>query len=242
MSNLTIVHDELREISRPNVLPKMLNIGLTGGVGSGKSSLAMILKKNGAVVIDVDAISRGLTQSDGAAMIEIESVFGQKMLQEDGSLDRARMRDLVFSDADAKVKLEQITYPLLRQQALKMAHEYSLVYPQPSFLIYDIPLLYGNHFWLELLDWIIVVTCTREERIRRVLKRNSEYTQELVESIIDAQASSGQLFEIADVLVDNIQNEEKHLHLIESANILFKYISKMVKIKLTIMNSNELKL
>lgn len=242
MRGLTIIHDELRAISRPNNLPEMLNIGLTGGMGSGKSSVAQLLKRHRAAVVDVDAIARELTQSNGVAMVEIEAVFGQRMLQKDGSLDRARMRTLIFDDAFAKLKLEKITHPLIFQKALKTAHEYSLALPQPSFLIYDIPLLYGNDLWLKLLDWIVVVVCRRQERVRRVLKRNRDYTQEYIESVMDAQAADEQLFEVADVLLDNSQTEENNLQLINSTNILSEHMHRMLKLKSILMYSNELKL
>ncbi|TDR28809.1 dephospho-CoA kinase [Hydromonas duriensis] len=218
-----ILHEHLRKIERPNRLPShVLNIGLTGGMGSGKSTVARLLSESGAAVIDLDAIAHELTESNGAAMSEIERVFGRKVLAEDGALNRAVMRELIFGQPHLKERLETIMHPLIFSQAVVQAH----LRAQADVLcvVYDIPLLARSHEWQALLDWIVVVDCAEDIRVQRILKRNPQLNIEQIKKIISTQASFSEMQTIADVVLNNSENDVIHLQLKAQLNILVRYI------------------
>jgi len=183
----------------------MLRLGLTGGIGAGKSTVADILSGLGATVIDTDQVSRGLTAPGGLAMPAIEQEFGPQAVSEDGSLDRAFMRQLAFSDPHARKRLEAIMHPLIRQQVGNLASQASGLY-----LVFDVPLLVeAGRRWIDELDRICVIDCEVETQIQRVVAR-SGLSREQVEKIIQAQASREQRLAVAhDVILNgkDISNE-----------------------------------
>ena len=183
----------------------MLRLGLTGGIGAGKSTVADILSGLGATVIDTDQVSRGLTAPGGLAMPTIEQEFGPQAVSEDGSLDRAFMRQLAFSDPHARKRLEAIMHPLIRQQVGNLASQASGLY-----LVFDVPLLVeAGRRWIDELDRICVIDCEVETQIQRVVAR-SGLSREQVEKIIQAQASREQRLAVAhDVILNgkDISNE-----------------------------------
>ena len=179
----------------------MTVIGVTGGIGSGKSTVCRILAEAGAAVIDADQISRDLTAADGLAMPQIAAEFGNAMVNADGSMNRAAMRELVFQDSAAKQRLEHIIHPLIssisaqRESAAKAAHV--------PLIVHDVPLLvesFGN--WRERLDEIWVVDCSPETQIARVQAR-SQLTRDAIERILAVQATREQRLAVADVVLDN---------------------------------------
>ena len=232
MTSITIVNQNLRDVVRPNVLPNVLNIGLTGRMGAGKSTFARLLKEQGAAVVDMDQISRQITAKDGLAIAPIREAFGDGMIESSGTLDRGRMRELIVRDARAKTQLERITHSIISIEAIRQAHEAALL--NPMCIIYDIPLLVDNHRWLDVLDGIIVVWCEREVQIARVLQRNPELNREMVEAIINVQAKDQQLLKIGDVIVDNSENYTNHLQACNQVNILAKYIKNLSLSKLNL--------
>ena len=119
-----------------------MRIGLTGGIGSGKSTVAAILVEHGATLVDTDAIARQLTLPGGAAMPAVEQVFGASTIGSDGGLDRAAMRALVFSDASAKQRLEAILHPMIGAEAARLAQA------APGAVVFDVPLLAALGAWL----------------------------------------------------------------------------------------------
>lgn len=203
----------------------ILNMGLTGSIGSGKSTVANILQQNGAAIVDFDAISRRITASGGAAIEPIRREFGDAMIDANGALNRANMRDLIFQNPIAKQKLESITHTLISAQAMEEAAQLALL--KPLAVVYDIPLLYGNSFWLAKLDHIVVVVCDYATQIQRVLQRNPDYTRETVEAILKTQATHVQLLEIANTVIDNSKNDTNHLQVYTQVNILVGYLKRL---------------
>jgi dephospho-CoA kinase len=189
--------------------PSILRVGLTGGIGSGKSAVATELEKCGAAIIDTDLISHNITKANGLAMNAIEQAFGREFLLEDGSLDRQKMRELIFTDPASKEKLEKIIHPLIFQEAQRL----SLISQanNPAYLVYVVPLLAESGFWIkqspQALDCIVVVDCPETQQISRVQKRNGlEAT--MIKKIIASQASRHDRLVIADYVIENNQGIE----------------------------------
>ncbi len=180
-------------------------IGLTGGIGSGKSYVAERLAERGAAVVDTDAIAHEITAPGGAAIPKLVEAFGPGILRADGAMDRDAMRALAFSDATTKARLEQITHPLIREISLARgaAAQASDAYP---YLIYVVPLLVesltGHRSWRALVDRILVVDCPVETQIARVMARNG-LPRAQIESIIARQATREARLAVADDVIDN---------------------------------------
>ncbi len=175
-------------------------LGLTGGIGSGKSSVASFLAKRGACVIDTDQISHQISAPGGVAIDPIKSEFGSEFILPDGSLNRAKMREHVFKDSESRRKLEAITHPLIRQQTLIQA-ENGLKKHAP-YLVFVVPLLLESGAWTENLDHIAVVDCEEEVQIRRVMER-SQLDRQGVLAIMAHQASRAERLAIADTVIHN---------------------------------------
>ena len=175
-------------------------LGLTGGIGSGKSTVANMFSALGALVIDADAISRSLTAPHGAAIEAIKLQFGEAMINADGSLSRDRMRELVFTDISAKKRLEATLHPLIK---LEMQRQDQVAMTSGTKLIvYDIPLLVESQNWRAILDQILVIDCLESTQINRVMQRNT-FKQVDVEKIIASQASRKMRNSAADILIFN---------------------------------------
>lgn len=199
------------------------HIGLTGGIGSGKSTVAELFQRHGAFLIDADAISRATTAVGGAAIAPIRQTFGDRFIQSDGALDRTAMRELVFARPDAKRQLEAIVHPLVLQQIQDSAAQ--AIRQQARVVLYDIPLLTESSHWRKRLQQVIVVDCDTDTQIARVMRRN-QFTREAVEGIIASQATRQQRHAIADAVVQNgssitlerlraqVQALARHFHLI----------------------------
>ncbi len=177
-----------------------LRIGLTGGIGSGKSTVASIFSKCGAIVIDADAISRQVTAPGGMAIKPVAEEFGDHMIRPDGAMDRELMRQLVFDDQSARMRLEAIIHPLVRQETVRQ-YEDAASAGSPC-VIFDLPLLVESGRRRQQLDRVVVVDCSEATQIRRVIAR-SGLNAETVEKIIKEQASRGQRLSAADVSIYN---------------------------------------
>ena len=175
-------------------------IGLTGGIGSGKSAVARVLLACGAALIDADAISRQLTAPGGAAVNELSRQFGPLIITAEGALDRDRMRRLAFSDPSIKQQLEAIIHPLVSQESLSQSD--AAVAAGRACIVFDIPLLVESGRWRQQLDCVLVVDCLEATQIARVMARNS-LTREAVEKIIAAQAGRAQRLGAADICICN---------------------------------------
>lgn len=183
-------------------------VGLTGGIGSGKSLVADLLAARGAAIIDTDVIAHQLTAPGGAAMPAIREAFGNTVIGADGALDRAAMRERVFADPDARRTLEAILHPMIGEQT-EMAARAAADAP---YLVYVVPLLVESGRWKSRVDRVLVVDCPESLQVERVMRRNQLPVAQ-VEAIMAAQASRSQRLAIAD---DVIVNDGERLH-VESA-------------------------
>lgn len=181
------------------MLPAM-RIGLTGGIGSGKSTVAALMAKVGAYCIDADAISRAVTAPGGAAISAIRDAFGSAVINSEGALDRAGMRALIFSKPAARSRLEGIIHPLV-QAAIHQATEQAVV-QQTRLIVHDIPLLVESAHWRSSLDAILVVDCKEHTQIARVMER-SQLPMHEVQAIITAQAPRAKRLAAADMVIFN---------------------------------------
>ena len=175
----------------------MKAIGLTGGIGSGKSTVAALLVAHGATLVDTDAIAHALTAADGAAMPALRERFGWAIAGTDGALDRAAMRGLVFADPPAKRALEAILHPMIGQQALRQAAAAG-----DGVVVFDVPLLTESSHWRQRCQRILVVDCSAATQIQRVMAR-SGWTAEQVQRVIDQQAPREARRAIADAVIHN---------------------------------------
>lgn len=175
-------------------------LGLTGGIGSGKSTVANLLAQLGAAVLDADAISRALTAPHGLAIDAIRQTFGAEFITSAGALDRERMRTLVFTDPGAKQKLEAIIHPLVAQETSRQA-----LAAQASgrrCLVFDVPLLVESGRWRQNVDQVLVVDCLPDTQISRVMAR-SALSREAVLAIMASQASRETRLQAADAVIFN---------------------------------------
>lgn len=178
----------------------MRTLGLTGGIGSGKSTVASLLAEHGAAVVDADALSRGLTAPGGAAIDAIRTVFGPAFITPDGALDRDRMRQTIFAEPAARQRLEAIVHPLVRhatEQRLDAARRQGA-----ACAVLDIPLLVESGQWAARVDRVLVVDCSVATQVERV-QRRSGLDEAAVLRIVAAQASRAQRRAAADAVVFN---------------------------------------
>ena len=175
-----------------------LIIGLTGGIGSGKSTIAALFAEHGAGIIDTDAIAHHLTQAGGAAIATIRTAFGDAYLTDDGALDRAKMRGLIFSDAAAKQRLEQILHPLIREHAKAQLQQLQ----DRPYIVIVVPLLPESPTFLQLVQRVLVVDCDENTQVARVIGR-SRLTEAEVRAIIARQTPRAERLQLADDIIRN---------------------------------------
>ena len=178
----------------------MLSLGLTGGIGSGKSTIAKMLVEHGATLIDADDISRATTASGGAAITSIAAQFGLGVVNADGSMNRDAMRQRVFADPNARQQLEAIIHPLVGSESARQAQ--AAREAGCALLVFDIPLLVESGRWRNQLDRVLVVDCEVATQISRVMQR-SGWTQATVENVIASQATRTQRLAAADLVIYN---------------------------------------
>jgi dephospho-CoA kinase len=172
-------------------------IGLTGGIGSGKSTVAALLVELGAHLVDTDAIARSLTAPGGGAMPAVEQVFGPDFVAPDGALDRARMRERAFADAGAKAQLEALLHPLIGAEAQRQA---ALAAGRP--VVFDVPLLTPTSAWRARVARILVVDCSEAAQAHRVAQRPG-WSDALARSVIAQQLPRAQRRALADAVIHN---------------------------------------
>ncbi len=175
----------------------MLTVGLTGGIGSGKSEAAQCFKELGVAVIDADAIAHQLTQAGTEPFNEIVRLFGDSIVNTNGGLDRAKLADIVFHDHAKKQQLEDIIHPQVRQQIRDFKHAHS----SEAYIIVVIPLLIESG-QSDLVDRILVVHANESVRIKRVAARDARSNQQIT-SIIQSQASDADREAAANDNLDN---------------------------------------
>jgi dephospho-CoA kinase len=172
-------------------------VGLTGGIGSGKSTVAERLRSLGARIVDTDEISRHLTGPAGAAMERLRAEFGAKFVAADGSLDRPAMRALAFEDATARARLESILHP-----AIRAASDEALAKAGGPYAVVVVPLLFETHGYLDRVGRVLVVDCPEALQVERTSAR-SGLTAEEVRSIMAAQWPRWRRLQMADDVVWN---------------------------------------
>jgi dephospho-CoA kinase len=180
--------------------PARLRIGLTGGIGSGKSTVASLLVACGAHLVDTDAIARALTLPGGAAMPALTACFGPQVVAADGALDREVMRQLVFTDAGVKRQLEAILHPLIGSEAL---HQAALNPECP--VVFDVPLLAESQSlrpWRSRVHRVLVVDCRVETQVARVVTRPG-WTEDAARRVIAQQATRAVRRSVADAVIAN---------------------------------------
>ena len=174
-----------------------LVVGLTGGIGSGKSAAAAEFERLGASVVDTDAIAHELTAAGGAAMGEIRKVFGSEVLAASGALDRDKMRARVFADPAAKKALEVLLHPMIREESLRL-----IAGARGPYVIHVVPLLVESPDYRSRVDRVLVIDAPEELQVERVRSR-SGLSEAEVRAIVAAQATRAQRRAAADDLIEN---------------------------------------
>jgi dephospho-CoA kinase len=199
----------------------MFAVGLTGGIGSGKTTVADLFAAHGVAVVDTDVIAHRITAPGGDAMPLIEAAFGRQFVAADGSLDRAKMRALVFSDNAAKLRLEAITHPLIRTET-----ERERGAATGPYVLIVVPLLVESGTWKSRVDRVLVVDCSVETQIARVMHRNA-FSRKQVLAIVARQATREARVAAAD---DVILNDHAALdRLTEEVRRLHRYYQKLAR-------------
>ncbi|MFN4028602.1 MAG: dephospho-CoA kinase [Acidovorax temperans] len=178
-------------------------IGLTGGIGSGKSTFGALLQKRGAALVDSDQIARQVTGPGGAAIAAIAQRFGPEFVDDTGALDRGRMRELAYSAPDARTALEAIVHPLVSLHSSQQAQ--AAEDAGTRVIVFDVPLLVESGRWVQRLDAVIVIDCPPAVQIQRVMSR-SGLNQSTVEAILAAQSPRNIRRASADIVVHNGDN------------------------------------
>ena len=174
-----------------------LRIGLTGGIGSGKSTVAALLAACGAMIVDTDVIARQLSLPGGVAMDDIRQTFGAEFVNAAGGLDRERMRTLAFSDDTARRRLEAILHPLIGIETERQAAA-----SRAPVIVFDVPLLVESGRWRARVHKVLVVDCLEATQVARVVAR-SGWAADAVQAVIDRQASRARRRACADAVIFN---------------------------------------
>ena len=176
---------------------KAARFGLTGGIGSGKSTVAGMLVECGAVLVDTDAIAHALTAPQGAALPALAREFGNDIIAADGAMDRQAMRARVFADVSAKRRLEAILHPMIGAEAEAQA---AAAASRP--VVFDVPLLAASSHWRQRVQRILVVDCAEDTQVRRVMQR-SGWSDEQVRRVIAQQTPRAARRAMADAVIFN---------------------------------------
>ena len=200
--------------------PDELVVGLTGGIGSGKTAASNRLKELGATVIDTDEIAHQLTQSGGLAIANIRRTFGEKSVLPDGSMNRDHMRAVVFKNPDLRVALEKILHPKIREEVQRQ-----LAKGASQYFVVVVPLLFEKGGWGELMDDIVVVDCPVDQQVARVIQRNG-WPETQVRAVINNQVSREVRRQGADHVIENTGDLPE---LIEKIDVLHEKLIKKAK-------------
>jgi dephospho-CoA kinase len=172
-------------------------IGLTGGIGSGKSAAAVEFARLGASVVDTDAIAHELTERGGAALPQLERLFGAEFIAASGAMDRTKMRERVFSDPVAKRALEALLHPLIREESQRR-----IAAASGPYVVHVVPLLVESPDYRQRVDRVLVVDAPEETQVARVRAR-SQLSESEIQAILRSQASRAERLAAADDVIDN---------------------------------------
>ena len=181
----------------PDERPALL-VGLTGGIGSGKTTVANLFGALGVPLIDTDLIAHELTGPQGAAMPAIREAFGDHVVSPDGRLDRAAMRERAFADPGSRKRLEAILHPMIRAETRRQVAAAAVA----PYAIVVVPLLVESGNWKGWIDRVLVVDCPVEVQVQRVMQRNG-LPSEQVEAIVAVQIARETRLAAADEIIDN---------------------------------------
>ena len=184
------------------------SVGLTGGIGCGKTTVTNHFSSLGITIIDADDISRSITASGEPAVRNIADLFGMQILQDKNTLDRNKLRELVFNDPEKKLKLEKLLHPLIRKRMQQLASQ-----TESAYIIFSIPLLIETG-QVKLFDRILIVDAPDEQRIKWIMQR-SGLTRKEIERIFSSQTSRENRFYIADEIISNDGSLEELYHQVE---------------------------
>lgn len=173
------------------------SIGLTGGIGSGKSTVADLFAAHGVAVIDTDLIAHQLTAAGGRAIEAIKLAFGSGFIMASGAMDRIKMREAVFANPSEKKRLEAILHPLIRAET-----EHAAAQAEGAYIMFVVPLLVESGLWKQRVSRILAIDCSEATQIRRVMQRNN-LTEQQVRAIMATQASREARLAVADDIVIN---------------------------------------
>jgi len=201
----------------------MFIIGMTGGIGSGKSEALKIFESLNIKVIDLDNIAKEITDTSHQAIQEIKLVFGDAIFDKDNRLDRKKLREIIFSEKDQKINLEKILHPKILEEVMKRLN----VLSNESYVVIDIPLLFETNQYTSLISRSLVIDCKVNDQIERVKKRDGIDTS-VIQSIIEQQVGRNYRIERADDVVVNDGSIEK---LEESIKVLHKKYLNLVAVK-----------
>lgn len=197
-------------------------VGLTGGIGSGKTTVANMFAARGAAVIDTDQIAHELTRPGGIAIPAIAAQFGSDFIASTGALDRARMRDAVFADPAAKHRLEAILHPLIRSECERAAQQ-----AQGPYLILVVPLLVESGNWKQRVSRVLVVDCPEQQQIMRVMDRNG-LSEAQVRAIMASQATREQRLAAADDVLSNTEETAALEPQVERLHALYCHMAQQI--------------
>lgn len=192
-------------------------VGLTGGIGSGKTAVSDRLKALGADVIDTDVIAHQITSPEGAAIPQIKSTFGPESINDDGSMNRVYMRELIFKRPEARATLESILHPMIRQAAIRQ-----LKLSNAPYCVLVVPLLTEKGGWREIMSDVVVVDCEESTQVERVSKRNA-WPISQIKAVIASQASRQERLSIATHVIENSGDLKE---LLEKVDALHKILIK----------------
>ena len=201
----------------------MFIIGMTGGIGSGKSEALKIFESLNIKVIDLDNIAKEITDTSHQAIQEIKLVFGDAIFDKDNRLDRKKLREIIFSEKDQKINLEKILHPKILEEVMRRLN----VLSNESYVVIDIPLLFETNQYTSLISRSLVIDCKVNDQIERVKKRDGIDTS-VIQSIIEQQVGRNYRIERADDVVVNDGSIEK---LEESIKALHKKYLNLVAVK-----------
>lgn len=180
-------------------------VGLTGGIGCGKSAASRFFSDLGICVIDTDVIARTITQADGQAIETVKAAFGETFIAKDGSLDRNKMRELIFSDKSARLRLESILHPIIHTETIRQ-----IAQARSAYVIVVVPLLFETKDYDAIVQRTLVIDCSEQLQISRTIAR-SNLSEQHVKSIIAAQIQRTDRLQKADDIIAN-NHDLDHLH------------------------------
>lgn len=201
----------------------MLKIGLTGGIGSGKTAVSEQFKKLGIPVIDTDIISRDLLQSNPEVQKKVMDIFSDKVLDAEGAIDRKKLAQIVFSNKQQKQQLEKLLHPAIRNEVNRQIQHFSSSNTQAEYLIIVIPLLLETGF-TDLIDRILVVISEEKIRIERIKQRDNRALSQ-INAIISSQIKDEKRVSAADDIIDNNDNFESLTYQIKQLDKKYRQLS-----------------